>query len=112
MAKRQEEDDFEVVAASVTKKEVTWVEKSGKKKKQEVTAKEGNGNYGPDYERRKAELNREANSRVRESFSHEVFKKTKDEKEQLKAMKLLHKNAIKRQGLDPKKVMNPSGNLF
>lgn len=94
--KHQEEDDFEVVAASVTAKEVTWVEKSGKKRKQETSGKDTPGNYGPDYERRKAELNREANSRVMESVSHEVFKKTKEEKDQLKVLKAIFKAQAKK----------------
>lgn len=102
----------EMVTAMVSKNEITYIEKSGKKKKVEMSPKEGNGNWGPDYERRRLEVQREANAKMMKPISHEIFKKTKEEKEELKIIKNAHKWAIKRQGLDPKKEMNPKGNLF
>lgn len=104
--------DNELIAASATSKEVEYVEKSGKKKKMEIKDNRKSGDWGPSYEKYKAEVNKEANSRVTKPISHEIFKKTEDEREMLKAMKTIHKAALKAQGLDPKKVMNPHGVLF
>lgn len=110
MAKSNKET--KLVSASATDKEVEYVENTGKKKKMEVVHKDTPGDWGPSYERRKAEVNKEANSRVIEPISHEIFKKTKEEKEEVKLIKAVHFAQIKNQGLDPKKTMNPTGNLF
>ena len=104
--------DNELIVASASKKEVVYTQKSGKRKKMEMSGEYTPGNWGSDYEKRKAEVNREANARVIKPISHEIFKKTKDEREALKMMQVIHKNAIKAQGFDPKKEMNPRGNLF
>lgn len=102
----------EVIIASATSTEVEYVDRAGKKKRTEIKGKEKPGTYGPDYERRKAEVNREANSRVITPISHEIFKKTEEEREELKLMKSVHKANMRQQGLDPKKVMNPVGIVF
>jgi len=102
----------ELVSASANNKEVVYTNKAGKRKKMDLSKDYTPGNWGADYEKRRLEVNREANSRVMKPISHEIFKKSKEEREVLKTMQLLHKNAIKAQGKDPKKVMNPEGSLW
>lgn len=58
------------------------------------------------FANKRAQLQAEVNESVITPVSFEVFKKTPTEREQLKIIKLNHKNYVKAYGWDPSKVMN------
>lgn len=96
--------------AHVTADGLEKFNKHGKKKHRDDPRDFRPGYYGPDYERRRAALNREINSNVlkndNKQLSFERFAKTKEEKEKAKIVKAKHKALLRAHGVDPKKQMN------
>ncbi|MCK9575823.1 MAG: hypothetical protein M0R51_07760 [Clostridia bacterium] len=67
------------------------------------------GDYGPDYERRKAEIHREINLRVikpEDMVTGKTWEKTAAERAEVKMAKAKHNALLRSYGVDPKKQIN------
>lgn len=99
--------------AHITADGIEKIDKNGKSKKKRNDGDTRDfrpGYYGPDYEKRKAELHKEINSSVMTNengeLSFERFAKTPEEKERAKVIVARHKALLRSYGIDPKKQMN------
>lgn len=93
--------------AHVTAEGIEKIDKQGKRKKERREERDFRpGYYGPDYERRKAALQREVNSMNRKPFSFEAYAKTPEEKKKAKQARNDHNALLRAYGVDPKKQMN------
>lgn len=103
------------VSAHATKVDVETVDSRGKRTKRksedagEIARAFARGDYGPDYERRKAEVHREINERVikpEDLITGETWKKTPAEREELAIARARHNALLRSYGVNPKKQMN------
>jgi hypothetical protein len=107
--------DQKHVSAHATKTDVEVVDKNGKrtKRKNEDLAEHmkdfAQGNYGPDYERRKAEIHREIQQRIikpEDLITGKTWEKTSEEREAAKIAKAKHNALLRAHGINRKKQMN------